>query len=74
MEDVPSTSRSTDAEMDQVEPDDNSPSTSSPPSAETDAGKDEKDGGSTKENLFECNICLDSPSDPVVSLCGHLFW
>lgn len=23
---------------------------------------------------FECNICLDSPTDAVVSLCGHLFW
>ncbi|XP_055343566.1 E3 ubiquitin-protein ligase RNF185-like [Paramacrobiotus metropolitanus] len=26
-----------------------------------------------KENMFECNICFDSPTDPVVSLCGHLF-
>jgi E3 ubiquitin-protein ligase RNF5 len=25
------------------------------------------------EILFECNICLDTASNPVVTLCGHLF-
>lgn len=35
--------------------------------------------GSSKENpeehagRFECNICLDTAKDAVVSLCGHLF-
>lgn len=35
--------------------------------------------GSTSEEkekddrMFECNICLDTPKDAVVSLCGHLF-
>ncbi|KAL9441246.1 hypothetical protein AB3S75_019843 [Citrus x aurantiifolia] len=28
----------------------------------------EKDG-----SFFECNICLDSAQDPVVTLCGHLY-
>lgn len=23
---------------------------------------------------FECNICLDTAKDAVVSYCGHLFW
>lgn len=23
--------------------------------------------------LFECNICLDTASQPVITLCGHLF-
>ena len=23
---------------------------------------------------FECNICLDTARDAVVSMCGHLFW
>ena len=23
---------------------------------------------------FECNICLDTAKDAVVSMCGHLFW
>ena len=28
-----------------------------------------------KENKsFECNICLDTARDAVVSMCGHLFW
>lgn len=33
----------------------------------------EKDG-SAQESLFECNICLDTARDAVVSRCGHLFW
>ncbi|KFM80680.1 E3 ubiquitin-protein ligase RNF185, partial [Stegodyphus mimosarum] len=27
----------------------------------------------TQEGTFECNICLDTAKDAVVSLCGHLF-
>lgn len=23
---------------------------------------------------FECNICLDTAKDAVISYCGHLFW
>jgi len=23
--------------------------------------------------MFECNICLDTANDPVISMCGHLF-
>lgn len=26
-----------------------------------------------QQTKFECSICLDDPSDPVVSLCGHLY-
>jgi hypothetical protein len=25
------------------------------------------------EVIFECNICLDTASNPVVTLCGHLY-
>lgn len=25
-------------------------------------------------STFECNICLDTARDAVISLCGHLFW
>lgn len=28
---------------------------------------------SSQESLFECNICLDTAKDAVVSRCGHLF-
>lgn len=34
-----------------------------------DGVKDEKND----ESMFECNICLDTAKDAVVSLCGHLF-
>ncbi|XP_007568007.1 PREDICTED: E3 ubiquitin-protein ligase RNF185-like [Poecilia mexicana] len=30
------------------------------------------DGGS-QDSTFECNICLDTAKDAVISLCGHLF-
>lgn len=23
---------------------------------------------------FDCNICLDTVSSPIVTLCGHLYW
>lgn len=38
--------------------------------------KEEKEGGEEKrdERIFECNICLDTARDAVVSMCGHLFW
>lgn len=28
----------------------------------------------SREPSFDCNICLDMPTDPVVTMCGHLFW
>lgn len=31
------------------------------------------DKNSTDDSVFECNICLDTARDAVVSLCGHLF-
>lgn len=33
-------------------------------------GEDEK----RDERMLECNICLDTARDAVVSMCGHLFW
>lgn len=33
-----------------------------------------KDDDKKEENLMECNICLDTAKDAVVSMCGHLFW
>jgi E3 ubiquitin-protein ligase RNF5 len=33
-----------------------------------------KDGEEKKDDsIFECNICLDTAKDAVVSVCGHLF-
>ena len=24
--------------------------------------------------MFDCNICLDVATDPVITVCGHLYW
>lgn len=33
-------------------------------------------GGESERDraTFECNICLDTATDAVISMCGHLFW
>lgn len=36
------------------------------------AGGD-KEEEKVEESMFECNICLDTAKDAVVSMCGHLF-
>lgn len=36
---------------------------------EADSGEEEKE----TDRAFECNICLDTARDAVVSMCGHLF-
>ncbi len=52
---------------------------------ETDTSqKNNTEGGENTENkrndsrederAFECNICLDTAKDAVISMCGHLFW
>lgn len=33
----------------------------------------EKERELNDESLYECNICLDTAKDAVVSMCGHLF-
>ncbi|XP_064833906.1 E3 ubiquitin-protein ligase RNF185-like [Oncorhynchus masou masou] len=38
------------------------------PSSSTAAGE-----GGNQDSTFECNICLDTSKDAVISLCGHLF-
>jgi hypothetical protein len=32
------------------------------------------EGRGEEERAFECNICLDTAKDAVISMCGHLFW
>lgn len=36
-------------------------------------GQTAGDSSSTQDSTFECNICLDTSKDAVISLCGHLF-
>lgn len=38
------------------------------------AGPGSSGGSVGDDSRFECNVCLDSPDEPVVTLCGHLFW
>ena len=37
------------------------------------AGVEEGGGGVKDDGRFECNICLDTAKDAVISMCGHLF-
>ena len=30
--------------------------------------------GDESNGTYECNICLETANDAVVSMCGHLFW
>lgn len=40
---------------------------------EVPAGKEEGRDAGEREGAFECNICLDVATDPVVTQCGHLY-
>ncbi len=36
--------------------------------------EDHKEEKKEDNSRFECNICLDTAHDAVISMCGHLFW
>ena len=38
------------------------------------SGKEPGEDKEKDERMFECNICLDTAKEAVVSMCGHLFW
>lgn len=46
------------------------------------AAAEEEDGGPEGPNCerggagatFECNICLETAREAVISMCGHLYW
>uniref|UniRef100_A0A8C6P7Z3 RING-type E3 ubiquitin transferase n=1 Tax=Nothobranchius furzeri TaxID=105023 RepID=A0A8C6P7Z3_NOTFU len=49
------------------------------PAGESSNDRDGPDGGGNGDSQrdrasFECNICLDTARDAVISMCGHLFW
>ncbi|KAK8931298.1 E3 ubiquitin-protein ligase RMA3 [Platanthera zijinensis] len=51
-----------------------SPPEDEPSSKKSSGGGGGGAGNSSPENAhFDCNICLDFASDPVVTLCGHLY-
>jgi hypothetical protein len=47
------------------------PSNKIPENGDTSAVEDEDD--KKDDSNFECNICLETAKDAVVSMCGHLF-
>nr|CAH8849012.1 unnamed protein product [Trichobilharzia regenti] len=53
------------------------PKTSKPSSSKCDKSESNSNEKTSDNNgttgSFECNICLDSARDAVVSMCGHLF-
>lgn len=58
---TPPTTLSTDLPSDPLK-------TTNTPTQSSDDVDDKKD-----DSMFECNICLDTAKDAVVSICGHLF-
>jgi len=50
----------------------NEPSTSSAAAGKQKA-TNEEDEEEKNRHMFECNICLDTASDPVVTMCGHFY-
>lgn len=44
------------------------------PSASAPGGDAGGEEDKRDERMLECNICLDTARDAVVSMCGHLFW
>jgi len=36
--------------------------------------EDEGEKEEQPKGAFECAICLDGVTEPVVTMCGHLFW
>ncbi|KAG8521216.1 E3 ubiquitin-protein ligase RNF185 [Galemys pyrenaicus] len=51
------------------------PSTSASPENSSAGGPSGNGAGESggQDSTFECNICLDTAKDAVISLCGHLF-
>eukprot|EP01102_Stenamoeba_stenopodia_P011215 TRINITY_DN3427_c0_g1_i3.p1 TRINITY_DN3427_c0_g1~~TRINITY_DN3427_c0_g1_i3.p1 ORF type:complete len:271 (-),score=47.94 TRINITY_DN3427_c0_g1_i3:143-955(-) len=56
------------------------PTTRSHPSVASEKQEDDGSDAATEEthahegdSMFDCNICLEQPEEPVVTMCGHLF-
>ena len=53
---------------------DEEPETSSRPNNGENSEERKNEERAEEERAFECNICLDTAKDAVISMCGHLFW
>lgn len=38
------------------------------------AGTGVNDSTHSSHGQFECNVCFEDATDPVITRCGHLFW
>lgn len=49
---------------------------SSPPieKAKNTSESKKDDNKKDDDGMFECNICFEPAQEPVVTVCGHLFW
>lgn len=56
------------------QPQPSSSTSSTTDSTGTGSGTQTQGETGTQDSTFECNICLDTSKDAVISLCGHLFW
>lgn len=45
-----------------------------PTSRQARASSSNEDDSQADNHFFQCNICFDPVRQPVVTLCGHLFW
>lgn len=43
------------------------------PVRDGESSQDKNVSKAAKASLFDCHICFDSPNDPVVTPCGHLY-
>lgn len=52
-----------------------SAATATASATDTSNARQQNDANNTKkdDSMFECNICLDTAKEAVVSMCGHLF-
>lgn len=72
---VPSASNTTNSENIQPPVKEQSSSSFTASGTDTSNAKQTSDANNTKkdDSMFECNICLDTAKEAVVSMCGHLF-
>lgn len=72
---VPSANNTVNSETIQPPVKEQSSSSFTATAPDTSNAKQTSDANNTKkdDSMFECNICLDTAKEAVVSMCGHLF-